>query len=172
MTEAKRSAVEPTDEGNADLPSRGSCPSLHPSQSGRVLALDIGSVRVGVAISDPRRLIAQGLSVWPVSGKEGNWRQRFEACLEEYDPTLILVGMPARTNSTDGPETRRITALVEELRAAHPEREFATWDERFTTVIAQRALLEANVSRKGRREHVDKVAAVLILQSWLESQRA
>ncbi|MCR5347219.1 MAG: Holliday junction resolvase RuvX [Fretibacterium sp.] len=138
---------------------------------GRVLALDIGSVRVGAALSDPRRLIAQGLDVWPVSGREGSWRQRFEACLEEYDPTLVLVGMPARTNETGGPEARRITALVEELKAAHPEREFATWDERFTTVIAQRALLEANVSRKGRRGRVDKVAAALILQSWLENQR-
>ena len=138
---------------------------------GRVLALDIGSARVGAAISDPRRLIAQGLGVWPVSGKDGGWRQQFEACLEEYAPTLVLIGMPARTNGTEGPEAQRITALVEELRAAHPELEFATWDERFTTVIAQQALLEANVSRKGRREHVDKVAATLILQSWLEKQR-
>ena len=61
--------------------------------------------------------------------------------------------------------------LVESLRAAYPDREFAVWDEWFTTVIAQRALLEADVSRKGRRQRVDKVAAALILQSWLEGQR-
>ena len=79
---------------------------------GRVLALDIGSVRVGAAISDPRRLIAQGLGVWPVSGKDGGWRQQFEASLEEYDPTLVLIGMPARTNGSAGPEAQRIATLV------------------------------------------------------------
>ncbi|MBQ9565723.1 MAG: Holliday junction resolvase RuvX [Synergistaceae bacterium] len=134
---------------------------------GRVLALDIGSARVGVAISDPRRLIAQGLDMWPTAGKQ-SWREKFEACLAKHDPTLILIGMPTRTNGQMGPEGERIAKLVEELKTAHPERQFETWDERFTTVIAQRALLEADVSRKGRRERVDKVAATLILQSWLE----
>ena len=144
---------------------------------GRVLALDIGSARVGVALSDPRRLIAQGLAVWPVSGKQGGagsqgWREKFEECLARHNPSLILIGMPTRTDGTMGPEGERIAKLVEELKAAHPEREFQTWDERFTTVIAQRALLEGDVSRRGRRERVDKVAATLILQSWLERQNA
>ena len=111
---------------------------------GRVLALDIGTVRIGVAVSDPGRVIAQGVDAWPAA----EWRQRFEACLDQY-----------------------VARLVESLRAAYPDREFSTWDERFTTVIAERALLEADVSRARRRQRVDKVAAALILQSWLESQR-
>lgn len=134
------------------------------------MALDIGSARVGAAISDPQRLIAQGLNVWPAEGK-GGWRERFRECLERYDPTLILVGLPYRTDGSAGPEAERIHHLVDTLREEHPDREFRTWDERFTTVIAQRVLLEADVSRRGRRQKVDKVAAVLILQSWLESQR-
>jgi putative Holliday junction resolvase len=62
-------------------------------------------------------------------------------------------------------------ALTEELRAAYPDRRFALWDERYTTTIAQRALLEGDVSRKKRKEHVDKIAAALILQNWLEFRK-
>ncbi|MBQ7264179.1 MAG: Holliday junction resolvase RuvX [Synergistaceae bacterium] len=134
---------------------------------GRVLALDIGTVRVGVAVSDPGRVIAQGLDVWNV---EEGWRRKLDQCIERYDPAVIVIGMPRRTDGSIGPEGQKIEALADLLRAAHPDRELVTWDERFTTVIAQRALLEGDVSRRGRRERVDKVAATLILQSWLERQ--
>ena len=138
---------------------------------GRVLALDVGSVRIGAAVTDPLCVIAQGIAVWPVNdGKEG-WRKKFEACLAEYDPVLILIGMPTRTSGNAGPEGERIAALVASLRESYPDRTFETWDERYTTVIAQRALLEGDVSRRERRGKVDKVAAALILQSWLEYRR-
>lgn len=138
---------------------------------GRVLALDVGSVRIGAAVTDPLRVIAQGIAVWPVNdGREG-WRKKFEACLAEYDPILILIGMPIRTSGNAGPEGERIAALVASLRESYPDRTFETWDERYTTVIAQRALLEGDVSRRERRGKVDKVAAALILQSWLERRR-
>ena len=138
---------------------------------GRVLALDVGSVRIGAAVTDPLRVIAQGIAVWPVNdGREG-WRKKFEACLAEYDPVLILIGMPIRTSGNAGPEGERIAALVASLRESYPDRTFETWDERYTTVIAQRALLEGDVSRRERRGKVDKVAAALILQSWLERRR-
>ena len=143
-------------------PENSSCP-------GRVLALDVGGSRVGAAISEPWRRIAQGLDVWHVSDKQ-DWREKFNECVAQYKPTLILVGMPFRTDGTMGPEGRRIAELVEELKAAYPDSEFQTWDERFTTVIAQHALLEADVSRSKRRSRVDKIAATLILQSWLERQ--
>ncbi|NLL36398.1 MAG: Holliday junction resolvase RuvX [Fretibacterium sp.] len=142
---------------------------------GRILALDIGSVRVGAAITDPTGVIAQALAVWPVEGDNRGgrgWRFHFEECLKRYDPVLVLLGLPRRTDGTLGPEAERISSLVEKLRARHPDRTFELWDERFTTTLAQRALLEADVSRKKRREHVDKVAATLILQSWLESAAA
>jgi putative Holliday junction resolvase len=133
----------------------------------RVLALDIGTVRIGAAVTDPLRLFAQGIAVWRVQEK---WRTQFENCLARYDPELILIGMPRRTDGSYGPEAEKISELVEELRSAYPDRRFETWDERYTTVIAQRALLEGDVSREKRRERVDKVAAALILQNWLDAQ--
>lgn len=163
---------------------------------GRVLALDIGSVRVGAAVSDPSRTIAQGLGVWQVSGGKSRsraktsdpqdkcadenaavsqerhevsgWRREFEAAVEKYAPTLVLVGLPRRTTGEVGPEGERILKLVNFMRETYPDLTFETWDERFTTVIAHRSMIEGGVSRKGRRERVDKVAAVLILESWLE----
>ncbi len=133
----------------------------------RVLALDIGSVRVGAAVSDPTRTIAQGLGVWDAE----SWREDFVRALEEYDPSVVVVGLPVRTDGRASEMGERIRGLVRELEAEYPEREFTMWDERFTTVIAQRAMLEADVSRRKRRKSVDKVAAVVILEGWLESHR-
>lgn len=133
----------------------------------RVLALDIGSVRVGAAVSDPTRTIAQGLGVWDA----GSWREDFAEALMKYDPGVVVVGLPVRTDGKRSEAAERIRALVSELEAKYPEREFTMWDERFTTVIAQRAMLEADVSRRKRRKSVDKIAAIVILEDWLESHR-
>ena len=133
----------------------------------RVLALDIGTVRTGAAISDPTRTIAQGLGVW----RAETWRDDFAECLKKYDPAVIVVGLPSRTDGKISEAAVRVRAIVSELSAKYPEKEFVMWDERFTTVIAQRAMLEADVSRKGRLSKVDKVAAVVILEDWLESHR-
>ena len=132
----------------------------------RVMALDIGEVRIGAAVTDPLGLFAQGIAVWQAE----NWRKSFEECMARYDPELILLGLPRRTDGSCGPEAEKIERLAEELRAAYPDRRFDTWDERFTTVIAQRVLLEADVSRKKRKERVDKIAAALILQNWIDSR--
>ena len=133
----------------------------------RVIALDIGEARVGAAVTDPLGLFAQGIAVWRVE----NWRKSFEECMARYDPELILLGLPIRTDGSYGPEAQKIEELVEELRGLYPGRRFETWDERYTTVIAERTLLEADVSRKKRKESIDKIAAVLILQNWLEANR-
>ena len=133
----------------------------------RILALDIGSVRIGAAVSDPSGIIAQGLGVWDSE----TWLKDFDSALEKYDPALIVIGLPVRTDGKVSEAGDRISGLVDELRISYPERKFVTWDERFTTVIANRMLIEADVSRKKRKSHVDKIAAVLILESWLESNR-
>ena len=133
----------------------------------RVLALDIGTVRIGAAVSDPTRTIAQGLGVWDAE----TWREDFDAALTKYDPKIIVVGLPSRTDGKPSEAAERVRGIVAELSALYPEREFTLWDERFTTVIAQRVMLEADVSRRGRRKKVDKVAAVVILQDWLEHNR-
>lgn len=139
------------------------------NSTGRVLALDIGTVRIGAAISDPSQIIAQGLGVWKVENDE--WLKDFEECLNKFSPALIVVGLPVRTDGKKSEAAENILTLIDNLRKRYPEQNFVTHDERFTTVIAQRALIEANVSRKNRRKTVDKIAAVLILESWLETQK-
>lgn len=138
--------------------------------SNRVLALDVGSVRIGAAISDPSRIIAQGLGVW--QRENDSWLEDFDEAIKKFDPGIIIAGLPVRTDGKKSEAAEKILELVNFLRAKYPEREFFTHDERFTTVIAQRAMIEADASRKKRRGTVDKVAAVLILESWLEANRA
>lgn len=133
----------------------------------RVLALDIGTVRIGAAISDPTRTIAQGLGVWSAEA----WREDLAECLKKYDPEVIVVGLPMRTDGRKSEAADSVREVVSELSAKYPEREFVLWDERFTTVIAHKAMLEGDVSRRKRRRNVDKLAAVVILESWLEAQR-
>lgn len=132
---------------------------------GRVLALDIGSVRVGAAISDSQRIIAQGLGVW----KSESWLEDFRENVEKYKPSLIVVGLPNRTDGKKSEASENILRIIDDLKKEFPELEFATWDERFTTLMAQRVLIEADVSRKKRKKNIDKLAAVLILESWLEN---
>ncbi|GHS95603.1 putative pre-16S rRNA nuclease [Synergistales bacterium] len=153
--------------------------------SKRVLALDVGTVRVGVAVTDPLCVFAQGVDVWNVKQGEqkkglqpeglqpfnfDDWKTRFEEALAKYDPRVILIGLPRRTTGALGPEEARMEALATELRASYPDRVFETYDERFTTVMAERTLIEGNVSRAKRKGSVDKVAATIILQSWLDRE--
>ena len=135
----------------------------------RVLALDIGSVRIGAAVSDSLGIIAQGLGVWRAENDE--WLSDFDEAIRKYDPKVIVVGLPLRTDGKISEAAERVKVIVDGLRANYPEREFVTQDERFTTVIAQRAMIEADTSRRGRKKNVDKVAAVIILEDWLESHR-
>ena len=131
----------------------------------RILALDIGTVRIGVAVSDPLGMFAQGIDVLPA---EGNWLEQLDGLVKTYDPEILLLGIPIRTNGTRGPEALRIEECAEMLGDRYPEVKVQLHDERFSTSMAQQALLEGDVSRKGRKGKVDKVAAALILQSWLD----
>ncbi len=131
----------------------------------RVLALDIGTVRIGAAISDPSRIIAQGLGVWQID----SWREELDSCVKKFDPAVIVLGLPVRTDGKKSEAAERVLNILDSLKSEYPEKIFMTWDERFTTVIAQKMLIEADISRKQRRKNVDKIAAVLILESWLEA---
>ena len=137
--------------------------------NGRVLALDIGTVRIGAAISDPLGIIAQGLGVWNAQNDE--WRKNFDEAVKTYDPKIVVAGLPLRTDGKDSELALRVSGIIERLRTEYPGIEFVFQDERFTTVIAQRTLIEADTSRRKRKKNVDKVAAVIILQDWLESHR-
>ena len=131
----------------------------------RTLALDIGTVRIGVAVSDPLGIFAQGVGVW--NAKE-NWRDSLNDCIKKYKPVTLLIGLPVRTTGEKAVEAEKVLRIAEEIQSLYPEIKVETWDERFTTVIAEQVLLEADISRQKRKQKIDKLAAVVILQSWLE----
>ena len=132
------------------------------------MALDVGTVRIGVAVSDPLGMFAQGVAV--LSARE-DWITELASLIAEYDAGVILLGMPCRTDGSSGPEAKKMEKVAEDLKQRFPSLEIKVYDERFTTTIAERALLEADVSRRGRRKRIDKVAATLLLQSYLDSLR-
>ena len=135
---------------------------------GRVLALDIGTVRIGVAVTDPLGFFAQGVDVLAA---EGPWMEELRKYVKQYDVERLLIGLPSRTDGSEGPEAVKMREIVEELRLQFKDLILEMWDERFTTTIAQQTLIEGDVSRKKRKGQVDKVAAVLLLQNYLEHQR-
>lgn len=134
----------------------------------RIIAVDIGTVRIGVAVSDPFGSFAQALTVLKT---ESEWIGDLRRIMEEYRSSRLLVGLPVRTDGREGPEAEKIRDIAQNILARYPDIEIIFWDERFTTVIAQQSLLEGDVSRKGRKDRVDKVAASLLLQSYLDRGR-
>ena len=131
----------------------------------RILALDIGTVRIGVAVSDPLGMFAPGIAVLSA---ESAWMEELDALVRNYDPETLLLGVPVRTSGVRGPEAQRIEECGRILAERYPTVKIVLHDERFSTVMATQALLEGDVSRKNRKGKVDKVAAALILQSWLD----
>ena len=131
----------------------------------RIAALDVGEVRVGVAVSDELGITAQGVGVVRRVGG----RRDLEAIadvLRPYAPERLVVGLPLRMSGAEGPQAARVRAFANDV-ATHLGLPLEFWDERLTTVAAERTLLEADVSRRRRREVIDKVAATLILQGYL-----
>ena len=133
----------------------------------RVLALDPGTKRIGVAISDELKLIAQPLEFVPAE-PFAEFLARLRQLVQEKEVDLIVVGMPRNMDGTYGPAATRVREFVSELKKAIPLR-IKKWDERLTTVQANRLLLEANVRRDKRKQKVDKMAAAILLQSYLDS---
>lgn len=132
----------------------------------RILCLDIGTVRIGVAVSDPTCSFAQALCVLPA---EGAWLDDLARIAAECCVGEILIGMPRRTDGTEGPEAEHVRAKMQRIAERLPGILLTLHDERFTTKIAERAMIDADVSRAGRRVRIDKVAAALILQSYLDA---
>ena len=134
----------------------------------RVLGLDVGDVLIGVAISDPLRIIAQGLE----SIKRADTKSDVNAVrhlVNQYEVGEIVVGLPRMMDGETGIQAQKVLNFVESLRA-EVKISVVLWDERLTTVAANRALIEANMSRRRRKKVVDKVAAALILQGYLDSR--
>lgn len=135
----------------------------------RIMGLDFGSKTVGVAISDSLLVTAQGIEI--IRRKEENkLRQtlaRIEELIPEYEVEEIVLGLPKNMNATEGERVQLTMEFKDKLerRTGLPVH---MWDERLTTVAADKAMMEAGIRREHRREHVDRIAAVLILQGYLD----
>jgi len=132
------------------------------------MGLDLGARRIGVAVSDPLRIIAQGLPALEVPGRKAVLAA-LASLVEEQDVARIVVGLPLRLSGEEGPEALAARTFAAQL-AGRVHLPVELWDERLTTVQAERTLLEGNTRRKRRRQERDRLAAILILQGWLDAQ--
>jgi putative Holliday junction resolvase len=133
----------------------------------RILALDHGTRRIGVAVSDELKIIAQPLEYIPAE-PFADFVKRLKGILHEKEVELILIGMPRNMDGSYGPAAQKVQEFIAALKneISVP---LKTVDERLTTVQAQRSLLQANVRRNQRKEKVDKTAAAILLQSYLDA---
>lgn len=138
----------------------------------RILALDAGERRVGIAISDPTGTVARPLQTLVRDSREDDFAA-IAAIVAEHDIALVVVGQPLSLDGTEGPQARRVARYADAL-AAHLSIPIVPWDERFTTIVADEILHRNRKDKKKRRAHakseVDAVAAAVILQSYLDSQ--
>lgn len=133
----------------------------------KIMGLDYGDRRIGVAVSDVFGWTAQGVETIE-RRKEGEEFHRISELAKEHEIEAIVVGLPKNMNGSIGPRGEICMAFAEDLRSKL-NLPVHLWDERLTTVSAHRTLLEADVSRKKRKDVVDKMAAGLILQNYLDS---
>jgi putative Holliday junction resolvase len=155
-SEPKDSLLNETDETARELP------------VGRILGLDVGSRRIGVAVSDPLGVTAQGLDTLQRRNKRYDF-EHLQRVIQEYDVREIVVGLPLRMSGAQGIQSDKMQGFAEELRKRF-RLPVHLWDERLTSAQANRLLRETEMSIKRRGEVVDQMAAVLILQSWMEAK--
>jgi putative Holliday junction resolvase len=134
----------------------------------RYLAIDHGTRRMGIAISDELKIIAQPLEYIP-SEPLGGFFARLKQIIGEKQVELIVVGLPRNMDGTYGPAAEKVRAFVA-LCAREVSLPIRTLDERLTSAQANRVLLQGNVRRRDRKENVDKMAAAILLQSFLDAQ--
>jgi putative Holliday junction resolvase len=142
--------------------------SALPANSGpmRILALDHGSKRIGVAVSDETKTIAQPLEYIPAE-PFADFLARLKKILLEKEVDFILLGQPRNMDGSYGPAAQKVEAFATALKTAITI-PIKMWDERLTSTMANRALIQAGVRRDKRKEKVDKMAAAILLQSYLD----
>lgn len=136
----------------------------------RALGIDLGSKRIGVALSDSAGSLATPYDVVPRSGDRARDHRRIAALAEEAGAQCLVVGLPLSLDGSVGPAAAAALAEAEELGAA-TGLPVETWDERLTTVTADRDLLALDMKAPARRRVIDKVAAAVMLQAWLDHRR-
>ncbi|SHM52342.1 putative holliday junction resolvase [Caldanaerovirga acetigignens] len=134
----------------------------------RILGLDVGEKRIGVALSDELGITAQGIGVIARSSIEEDIKAISEI-VQKYEVNKIVIGLPVNMNGTLGYRGEEIKEFGEKLRNNFKV-EVQYWDERLSTVAAERVLIDADISRRKRKKLIDKVSAVIILQNFLDSQ--
>ncbi|WP_099362007.1 Holliday junction resolvase RuvX [Fredinandcohnia onubensis] len=136
----------------------------------RILGLDVGSKTVGVAVSDEMGWTAQGIETIKINEERQQFGlERLGEIIKEYEVESVVIGLPKNMNGTIGPrgEASQYYADMVQEKFGLP---VVLWDERLSTVAAERVLLSADVSRKKRKQVIDKMAAVMILQGYLDSK--
>ena len=141
----------------------------------RALALDVGARTIGLALSDPDGIVATAWETVPRRGEAADVAELLVR-IEAREVGQVVVGLPLELDGREGHRARRVLRLAQVLRERLQARpgapvEVLTWDERFSTAAAERALIEADVSRKRRKDKIDAVAAQMILQGWLDAGR-
>lgn len=135
----------------------------------RYLGLDVGNKTIGIAVSDPLGLTAQGVKTIRRKGIKRDLEE-LEEIINQYDVQTLVVGLPKNMNNTLGPQGEKVLKFVEKVKDKI-DVDIIMQDERLTTVSAERALINADISRKKRKDVIDKVAATYILQAYLEKLR-
>ena len=133
----------------------------------RILGLDVGNKTIGVAVSDLLGLTAQGITTIHRESLDKDL-ENLKTLIKEYNVKTLVIGLPKNMNGTIGPQGQKVQEFGNFLKK-RVEPEIVYWDERLTTVAAERMLVTADVSRKKRKQVIDKLAAVYILQSYLDS---
>ncbi len=135
----------------------------------RILSIDYGKKRTGIAVTDPMQIIANGLETVETV--------KLEAFLKDYmekeEVETIVVGYPRQMDGEDSENMKRITPFVNRLRKLYPEKKVEMYDERFTSVLAHKAMLASGIGKKARQDKalVDKISATIILQEYLEHNK-
>lgn len=134
---------------------------------GRIIAIDYGTKRTGLAVTDPLRIIANALETVETKQLE-RWLADYFA---KNDVDIIVLGKPSQMNGQPSETMRYIEPLAARLRHAYPQKQVVLYDERFTSVMAHRAMLESGIGKMARRDKalVDRISATIILQSYMDS---
>ncbi|AXI31489.1 Holliday junction resolvase RuvX [Priestia aryabhattai] len=137
----------------------------------RVLGLDVGTKTIGVAVSDEMGWTAQGIETIKIADEQMEQSYpRLQQLIDEYSVEKIVVGLPKNMNGTIGPRGEACIEFADNVKETL-NIETMMWDERLSTMAAERVLLSADVSRKKRKKVIDKMAAVMILQGYLDSKQ-
>jgi putative Holliday junction resolvase len=142
---------------------------MAPPTLARILALDVGSKRIGVAVSDPLGITAQGLETIQRQNKRKDM-ETLGRLLADYEVREVVVGLPLRLSGAEGTQSEKMRRFASDLES-HFGVTVHLWDERWTSTEANRLLRETGLSIEKRGRAVDRMAAILILQSWMEANR-